>query len=207
MCVSLMGNVTQSGATGTFATLVLNGITTTAVTMGSAGNSITIALVAGGTAGSEVVTVSGKAISVSIQSGVSTRTQVKTALDASAPAAALISTTVASGATAATASAATALATGTDTVLTAVGCQGMVITQIGTGLFQAALSDPYKALLSASITLQKASASDAMAQIKSADPTSSSQKVIIRTVTSGSNADLASGDKMYIRLDLRNSSQ
>lgn len=56
---------------------------------GSLGNNITVALIGGGTAGSEVITVTGSAIVAKIQSGTSTFTQVRTALNASAPAAAL----------------------------------------------------------------------------------------------------------------------
>ena len=52
--------------------------------------SITVAYTAGGTAGAEVVTVVLNAISVQIQSGVSTATQVRTAVLASVAAAALV---------------------------------------------------------------------------------------------------------------------
>jgi len=63
---------------------------------------VNIAFITGGTAGSEVVTVTGDddagyLISVSMSGGVSTATQMKTALDASAPALALIETQIASG--------------------------------------------------------------------------------------------------------------
>lgn len=70
-------------------------ITYTATTayLGAAGNAITIAYTGGGSAGSEVVTVVGTAISVQIASGVSTGNQVKTAVLASAPATALVTTT------------------------------------------------------------------------------------------------------------------
>lgn len=71
---------------GVAATKVVQDLTYTAVTRGTAGNSITIAYTGGGTAGAEVVTVVGTAISIQIQSGVSTGTQVKTAYDLSAPA-------------------------------------------------------------------------------------------------------------------------
>lgn len=47
-----------------------------------------------GLAGSEIVAVSGNAISVTMESGVSTATQIKAKLDAYAPATALISTTI-----------------------------------------------------------------------------------------------------------------
>lgn len=64
-------------------------ITYTAVKAGSQGNSITIAYTTGATAGSEVVTVNGNAISIQISDGVSTATQVKAAFDLSAAAVAL----------------------------------------------------------------------------------------------------------------------
>src|SRR5579872_3306676 len=59
----------------TAASKVTQGLTLTAVAnLGASGNSITIAFTGGGTAGSEVVTVTGQAISVQIQSGTSTVT-------------------------------------------------------------------------------------------------------------------------------------
>lgn len=61
-----------------------------AVTGGTAGNSITIAYTTGGTAGSEAVSVIGNAISVQIASGVSTAQQIINAVNAYAPAAALV---------------------------------------------------------------------------------------------------------------------
>lgn len=81
----------------------LGGLSFQADTAGAAGNSITVRYTAGATAGSEVVTVVGNAITVQIASGVSTRTQVKAALDASSPAAALVDTSITSGATVVTA--------------------------------------------------------------------------------------------------------
>lgn len=75
---------------GVAASLVRGDLTFTAKNKGTAGNAITIALVAGGTAGSEVVSVVGNAISISIASGVSTATQIKAAVDASPAALALI---------------------------------------------------------------------------------------------------------------------
>lgn len=203
--VRLIGSETQSGSAGAFATLTDNGITYTAVTMGSAGNSITVALVSGGTAGAEVVTVSGTAISVKIQSGTSTRTQVKTALDASAAAAALISTSVTSGATAATLLAATHLATGVDTVFTNSSPRAFSLSQIGTGLYQISIPDKYTALLDMSIMLQRATAVDLVAQIASVD-VSSGKKITFRMNAGATPTNLASGDILYISMGLRNSS-
>lgn len=202
-----MGAFAQSGSTGTFATLVASGITYTAVTMGTAGNSITIALVAGGTAGSEVVTVTGNAISVSIQSGTSTRTQVKTAIDASAAAAALIGVSVTSGATAATPVAATSLATGTSTTITSnAPINTMTLTQIGTGVWQIQLADAFPNLISCNIMIQKASAADMAAQIQSVNIAfGTSKRIIFRTQAGATPTNLASGDIMYIDVNLRNS--
>lgn len=63
----------------------------------SGGEAITIAYTTGGTAGSEVVTVVGNAISVQIESGVSTATQVKAAIDGDVDAAALVDVEVVTG--------------------------------------------------------------------------------------------------------------
>lgn len=72
-------------------TLVLQDITYTSVLVGLSGNLPSIQYTSGGTAGSEVVTVTGNAVSVKIASGVSTATQVLAAINASAAAAALVS--------------------------------------------------------------------------------------------------------------------
>jgi hypothetical protein len=56
------------------------------------GRGVTISYINGGTAGSEVVTVSGTAITVKI--GASTATQIKTAVDANAAASAIVTVTV-----------------------------------------------------------------------------------------------------------------
>lgn len=81
--------------TETPASLVVQDITYTAVAnLGASGNAITIAYVAGGTAGSEVVTVTGTAISIEIEDGVSTATQVKAKFDAEAAAVALASAAI-----------------------------------------------------------------------------------------------------------------
>lgn len=89
-----------SGATGNQfnvgakATKVIQDLTYTAKKPGSARNSITVAYTGGATAGAEVVSVVGNAISVQIENGVSTATQIKTAVDASGAAAALVSVTI-----------------------------------------------------------------------------------------------------------------
>lgn len=79
---------------GIKASKVVQDITYQAVDPGIAGNSITIAYTGGATAGSEVVTVVGNAISIQIQTAVSTATEVKAAFDLSAPAVALATATI-----------------------------------------------------------------------------------------------------------------
>lgn len=98
---------------GVAAFLVVQDLTYTADVRGTAGNSITIEYTGGGTAGAEVVTVVGNAISVQIQDTVSTATEIKTAVDASVAASALISVAVSGvGGNAQTIAAATPLASG-----------------------------------------------------------------------------------------------
>lgn len=121
------------------ATLVVQDLTYTAETFGSAGNSITIAYTTGGTAGAEVVSVVGTAISVQIQTAVSTATQIRTAVLASAPATALVSVTVSgTGSNAQTApTGPTPLAGGLDntiptgTVISAISAEAPIIIQAG----------------------------------------------------------------------------
>jgi hypothetical protein len=92
-------------------------LTFTADVAGTTGNSITVEFVGSGTAGAEVVTVVGTDIEVQIESGVSTAAQIKTALDNSVAAAALINTVVTTAGVMETAAAVT-LAGGTDGSLT-----------------------------------------------------------------------------------------
>lgn len=83
------GVVSPSGTSN--ATASSQGLTYTAVADDSTGNSISITLSAGGTAGSEVVSVVGSAISVLIESGVSMTSDVAAAISSYAPAASLVS--------------------------------------------------------------------------------------------------------------------
>lgn len=75
----------------TKATKVIQDLTFTAKLNGLEGNDIQVEYVGGGTAGSEVVTVTGKKISVQIENTVSTSAQIKAAIEASTAAAALVS--------------------------------------------------------------------------------------------------------------------
>lgn len=105
-----------SGGTATVsektASLVNAGITLYSKLPGTAGNAITFEITVGGTAGSEVVSVTGTAISVQVESGVSTAQQVVTKLIASADAMNLVAALASTPATAQAALAATPLANG-----------------------------------------------------------------------------------------------
>lgn len=75
-------------------TLTLQDLTYTGAAGNASDDAVTVAYTAGATAGSEVVTVTGSAISIQIATGVSTATQVKAAFDAAAPATALASVAI-----------------------------------------------------------------------------------------------------------------
>lgn len=82
----------------TLASRTVNGdLIFTAKEGGVQGNEISITLAAGGTAGAEVVTVVGKAISISMATTVSTANQIKAAMDASPAASALVTTSIVPG--------------------------------------------------------------------------------------------------------------
>jgi hypothetical protein len=90
-------NVTMDNVTvfpGVASSLVVQDLTYTCDQVGIDGDNISIEYTSGGTAGSEVVNVSGFAISVQIDSGVSTATQIKTAIEASLSAAVLVNVTI-----------------------------------------------------------------------------------------------------------------
>lgn len=186
------------------ATVTGQGITYLADSFGSAGNSITVTLTSGGTAGAEVVTVSGYAISVQIQSGVSTRTQVKAALDASAAAAALIDTSVTSGATAATAAAAVTLTGGVDGVSTSYAPGTYSITRTGVGEYTIVFNDLYVKFMGASFTLLAASAVDLVPQIKSFTP--STKTLVVRLLSAGTPTEVAAAATLYFEANFRDSS-
>jgi len=81
-------NVSMDSVTpyaGVPASLVIQDLTIAADTPGSFLNGVTVEYTGGGTAGSEVVSLAGLALSVQIESGVSTATQIAAALNAYAP--------------------------------------------------------------------------------------------------------------------------
>ncbi len=206
MLVNLMGSATQSGSTGVNASRAINGITYRAVLMGAAGNSITITLTNGGTAGAEVVTVTGTAINILMDATAvsgSSRQDIIDAIAASDEASALITATGGS-ATVATASTVLPLQSGATTVFTTT-MKGMVMTQVDTGHYRLTLSDPYAALLACNLSIQKATAADLITQIGAVDVVTA-HTIDFRTQAAGTPTNLADTDSILADVKLRNSS-
>lgn len=97
------------------ASLIIQDLTYSAKEPGVYGNNISIEYTIGGTAGAEVVTVVGNAISVQIETAVSTADQIKAKIDAHSAASLLVSAVVSgTGSTAQIAAVAANLALGAD---------------------------------------------------------------------------------------------
>lgn len=117
------------------AQLIMQDILYQAFLPGASGNNVSIRYTSGGTAGSEIVSVIGNAVTVQIQSGVSTANQIITAVHASSPAMALLATVAVasghSGSTAQVTQSATFLAGGAN----AIGAAGSeVVTVVGNAI-------------------------------------------------------------------------
>ena len=82
------------GLVGVKATKTFGDLALTAKDLGPGGNDISFEKIAGAVAGSEVVTVVGKAITIQIEDGVSTAAQIKAKIDANVDALALVTTTI-----------------------------------------------------------------------------------------------------------------
>lgn len=186
------------------AAVTAQGMTYTADAFGVSGNLITVTLVGGGTAGAEVVTVVGNAISVQIQSGVTTQAQLKTALDASVPAAALISVAVASGSTAVSAATAVTLTGGVDGVQ-ADSIMGATVARTGVGQYTVTLADKYHALMDCQLTLEAATPVDLVPQILSHD-VSGAKTIVFSLLAGATPTEVAAPCKVHFKAFLRNSS-
>lgn len=95
--VSTSGYLTiipRTGPAPTKASLAIQDLTYSAAAFGTGGNDISVAYSDGATAGAEVVSIVGEAITVQIEDGVSTATQVKAAVDASLAAMALVTVAI-----------------------------------------------------------------------------------------------------------------
>lgn len=187
------------------ATQTAQSITWTAVSYGTAGNSITIAYTAGGTAGAEVVTVTGSAISVQIQSGTSTIDQVVAAVAASTPAAALI-TSASSGAGTITTHVAYAFTGGIDGVVAGWYLPGVSsITQNAVGQVTIVLEKKWPALKSLRFQILAATAVDLIPQVVSADVLST-KTIVFNLLTGSTKTDPGAAITVYMKMLIRNSS-
>jgi hypothetical protein len=179
-------------------------ITWTAVAYGTAGNSITIAYTTGGTAGAEVVTVTGSAISVQIESGVSTIDQVVAAVAGSIPAAALI-TSASSGAGTVAAHAAYAFTGGVNGVVSGWYLPGVSsITQTDVGVVTIVLERKYPAIKSLRFQILSSTAQDLIPQIASID--SGQQTIVVNLLASATKTDPTSDMTVYMKMLIRDSS-
>lgn len=185
------------------ATVVAQGMTYTADNFGSAGNSITVTLTGGGTAGAEVVTVVGSAISVQIQSATTTQTQLKAALDGNVDAAALINVSVASGGTAVAAAAAVTLAGGVDGVASDT-IQGASVARTGVGEYTVTFEDQFNALMCCNLTVEAATAVDLVPQIKSYSLTD--KQIVFRLLAGATATEVAAPMTIHFHSFYRNSS-
>lgn len=182
------------------------GITYTAVALGAAGDGVAVTIVGGGTAGAEVVTVNGKEVEIQVESGVSTRTQVKAAWDGTPAALALATVSVASGSTTVAPAAAVITTGGVDSVssfyMPGVGS----IEHAGTGLYDITLKETYPELVSSAMQILAASAVDLVPQLVS-QAVSSTKVIRLRLNAGATPTNPAAATRLYIGLHLRNSDQ
>ncbi len=171
------------------AVLVDQGITYTAVALGSSGNSITIEYTDGAVAGSEVVTVVGNAISVQIDDGVSSITNIVTAVNLSVPAALLV-TASGAGVTGVNLIAVTPLAGGDN----GIGSNnfGELISSVarsGVGEYTLTLSDKYYQEQYVGFKLLAATAVDLIPQVKSIS-VSSAKTIVVNMLAGATPTDI-----------------
>jgi hypothetical protein len=205
MPVAIMGYMDLIAPVKAF--LVNQGVTLTAVKYGVAQQAITYALTAGGTAGAEVVTVTGNAISVQIESGVSTVTQVRTAINASGAAAALVVATGTSGAAVTAPLTATALAGAVEAVSSfyAPGVASILQEPTLAGTYNITMVDVYNRLVSARYQLQAATSVDLVPQQKS-EAVASTKIVVVSLLAGATKTDPGAAARLYLHLMMNNSS-
>lgn len=189
----------------TKAFLVNQGVTLTAVQYGVGGESITYAITGGAVAGAEVVTVVGNAISIQIESGVSSITDVQAALAGSVPASALVVATGAGAAVVNAPLAATPLAGSVEGVSSfyAPGVENVYQTALGE--FTLSLQDKYPRLINASYELQAAVAIDLVPQ-QSSEDVSVSKDIVMAVLSAGVKTEIAAATRVYFSYLFNNSS-
>lgn len=180
--VAMQGNVVLGVPVA--ASLIVQDITYTAATTGDEGNDITIAYTGGATAGAEVVSVVGTAISIQIETGVSTATQVKAAFDAEPLAVALAAAAITGTAgTAQVVAAATNLASGSDGI-TSTNMTGITaVNKIGAGEYEFTYDtdETYNTLLATHASLFAATPVDLVPQFETFNLTTNKFKINLMT--------------------------
>lgn len=186
------------------ATLVTQGITLTAAQFGTVGNSVTFTVTGGATAGSETVSVSGNAISVRVESGVSTITQVATKLQASTAAVALAVTT-STGTAAVSTATVLPLAGGIDGVVSQniIGVDSVV--QSGVGELTLTLSRAWPSHLWTKCQILKAVPQDLIPQVISSNLLTT-KITKINLLTGATPTDPTAAMTLYVGIWFRDSS-
>ena len=186
------------------ASLVEQGVTLTAVQYGLGGNDITLEIENGATAGAEVITVTGNAILATIELGVSTITQVRTAINAEPTAAALVVATGTSATTVDNASGPTNLAGAVEAAASFYAPGVESIEQNGAGTFDITLQDKYNRLVGAKFQMQATSAVDLVPQIVS-ESVDNTKIVKVKLLAAAVATDPGANQKMFFELMLNNS--
>lgn len=210
--VKLMGTFTQVGSAGARASMTAGDITFTAKAWGTPGNAISVELLDPKTASQSLaITATDDKISVSLATDdagaiVTDCPTLAAAIQANGPASALV-TAVSSSSTKVTPIAETHLTGGAETVFSNnLPINAMSLTQIDDGAFTLELEDKFYALISGSVALMAASATDLQPQLASED-VSTTKIITIRTIAVGSGSpvptNMRAGNKLLIDLSLR----
>lgn len=184
------------------ASVAIQDLTYTAFVPGDAGNLISIEYIAGGTAGAEGVVVTGNKITVQIEDGVSTASEVKTAIENDTDADALVVVTVTGvGGDAQDVEAETFLTGGVDLALEKIEAPGFDLVRTDEGEFKAILEDNYASVLFAKLELNSPSNQDLLTQVADIQ----GREIDFRVLDTGSEDDPVTGSELLVKLILRNS--
>lgn len=209
--INLMGSFQQT-AEGAYASLVNQGITYKAKAFGIAGNDITIEIIDPGAEGPLDIQVSDQSIVITLEvdSGLSVVTDADAlvaALQADSDVTDLIDIS-GSGSSPLIALAEDNLAGGQEGAFTSVA-MNMRISQIDIGKYKIQLDDEFPNVLFANVSLQSSDPANLIPQLVSSQTAYGSDKtVVVRTITMDSveETNMEDGNKLFVHLILRNSS-
>ncbi len=186
------------------ATLTTQGILLTAASFGTVGNNVTFTVTPGATAGAETVSVTGSAITVQVETGVSSITQVATALQASTAAVALAVTTSTGAGTVAT-HAVLSLAGGVNAGVTSniIGVSSAAVT--GTGEITLTLDRKWPFHLWTKCMMKSSTPQDLIPQVESSSLVTG-QTTKIQLLTGATPTEPTSDCSLYVGIWFRDSS-